>query len=169
MHAGHSRRAWLLLAPLAFVWGCSEPPLPPGGTAAVEYWHRILQEHPDLPQRVRTVVNGGGWTPFYSTDFPATTDIRIYSEQGEVAFSGSRIELLITDLDTAALKQLLAVWEAIPEQAAELGLSARPIAPPRRGARSSCWGVTGASISVGPATTTRNRSASSRMKPRHRR
>lgn len=124
MRCERSRLAWLLLAPLALAWGCGSPALPPGGTAAVEYWHRILQEHPDLPERVRTIVNGGGWTPFYSTDFPATTDIRIYGEQGEVAVSGSRIELLITDLDTEALKQLLAVWEAIPDQAAELGLSA---------------------------------------------
>jgi hypothetical protein len=124
---------WLLLAPLALLCGCGAPPLPPGGQPAVEYWHRVLAEHPDLPARVRSIVGSGDWTPDYSTGFPASTDVRIYSEQGDVAFSGSRIELLITDLDTEALKQLLAVWEAIPEQAQELGLaSSYSTSSPRR-------------------------------------
>jgi hypothetical protein len=114
-----------LMAPLALATGCGEPPpLPPGGTAAVAYWHRVLHEHPDLPDRVRSVVRGGNWRPYYTLDFPPpVADIRIYTEQGETSFSSSRIELLITDLDSTALEQLLEVWEAIPEQAAELGLS----------------------------------------------
>ncbi len=112
-----------LLASLAACAGCGGPELPPGGRAAVEYWHRVLVQHPDLPGKVQAIVDGLGGSPYYGEQPPAT-EVRIYGEHGEVAVSGSRIQLIITDLDTPALRELLAVWKHIPSQAAGLGLDA---------------------------------------------
>src|SRR4051812_32809850 len=44
---------WLLL--IASL-GCSQQALPPGGAAAVAHWHKVLLQHPDLPDKVRAIV-----------------------------------------------------------------------------------------------------------------
>jgi hypothetical protein len=121
------RTCWalLLLAMLSALGGCGGPPLPPGGRAAVEYWHRVLSEHPDLPAKVQQIVDYRGWTPRRDYQLPSS-EVRVYGEQGEVTIRGSKIELIVTDLNSAALYDLLAIWKAIPEQAAELGLTSLP-------------------------------------------
>ncbi len=120
MSRGRLFPALWLLAPLVCAWGCGSS-LPPGGKPVVEFWHGVLQEYPDLPAKVQAIVDERGQAAVFSHGLPSS--VTIYGEHGPVTFSGSRIELIVTDLNTPALRQLLEVWQAIPQQAADLGLS----------------------------------------------
>ena len=122
---------WMLLAALAFLAGCGGDPLPPGGAAAVEYWHRVLAQYPDLPARVQAIVDQQG-DAVYRESIPASSRVLIYGEDQVVAVDAGRIDLVITDLDRDALQELLACWRRIPEQAAALGLATPFGLPPNR-------------------------------------
>src|SRR5687767_10330221 len=101
-------RRWIgcigLLAMLAGLVGCGGADLPPGGKPAVAYWQRVLKQCPDLPAKVEAIVQGRGSPHYHEHDLPAT-EVRIYTDEGLVSYSASRIEMIVTDLDTPALKE----------------------------------------------------------------
>lgn len=123
MRFGFLRRAALWLAmPWLLLAGCSTSgELPPGGADAVAYWQKLLLQYPDLPDRVRDVVDGRGQVDWSESRFPQS-EVRIHGQDGAVTVTGRRIDVLITDLDDATLRQLLAWWEAVPAWADKLGL-----------------------------------------------
>jgi hypothetical protein len=100
--------------------GCGQTATPPGGTAAVAYWHKVLQQYPDLPEKVRAIVEQGG-SPDWRFDLPRA-EVRIYGKDGALAVQGQHVDVVVTDLDAVTLRKLLAWWEAVPRLAKELNV-----------------------------------------------
>jgi hypothetical protein len=99
--------------------GCGrEASMPPGGRPAAAYWLGVLEQFPDLPAKVRSVLDRQG-TEVYQSHLSSAARVRIYGEDGVTAVSGSRVDLLVTDLDDEALRELLALWESLPTLAAK--------------------------------------------------
>lgn len=126
MHLGVRLSVRALLAvPLLLLAGCGANDLPPGGAEAVGYWHSVLQQHPDLPDKVRTIVNGSGRVDWTDHSLPGT-EVWIHGENDSVAVAGSQVDIVVTDLDDDTLRKLLKWWESVPDWAKKLGLSPRP-------------------------------------------
>jgi hypothetical protein len=103
--------------------GCgTSSELPPGGAQAVAYWQQVLLQYPDLPDRVRDIVEERGQQ--VANHGISQAMVRIYGEDGEHQIAGRRINVLVTDLDHATLRKLLEWWEAVPRLAEELEIPA---------------------------------------------
>jgi hypothetical protein len=106
------------LSALAVGCGTSTTP-PPGGTQAVAYWHQLLQRYPDLPAKVEAIVQQQR-SP--NAAIVAEAEVRVYGADEVVAVRGRHVDVIVTDLDEATLKKLLAWWKEVPRLARELNV-----------------------------------------------
>lgn len=113
----------VLLTPLLVSIGCNQTSeLPPGGKQAVAHWHAVLKRYPDLPAKVQAITEGRGHLSWLGGGLPQA-EVNIYGEDGVLSIKGRHVDLIVTDLDDAALRKLLAWWEKVPRLAAEMNLS----------------------------------------------
>src|SRR4051812_6623475 len=110
-----------LLAFLVLTLGCnSAVESPPGGTPAVAYWHKVLLQYPDLPEKVRAILEKQR-SPDWMHELPQS-EVRIYGADEVVSVHGRHVDVIVTDLDDDTLRKLLAWWERVPRLAKELGV-----------------------------------------------
>jgi len=109
--------------------GCNQSgETPPGGAQAVAYWHAVLQQYPDLPEKVRAIVEKPR-QPDWLHSLPQ--QVRIYGVDEVVSVQGRHVNVVVTDLDDDTLRKLLAWWESVPRWASKLDVEATlPISIP---------------------------------------
>lgn len=87
----------------------------------VAYWNSLLQQHPDLPSKVKRAAEMEGIVETRQSDITGTK-ITIHSYLGAVTVSAESISAIVTDLDNSSLLKLLAYWQTISARARELGI-----------------------------------------------
>ena len=95
----------------------------------IAYWNTVLNEHPDLPQKVKEIVDGKGTRVERPATATPVSELIVYSYLGPIAVTAERVNVIVTDLDTLSLTKLLAYWQTIPERARQLGILPSPSTP----------------------------------------
>lgn len=86
----------------------------------IGFWSGVLQKYPDLPEKVKRIVEEQP-SKQYQSDVNGAKVV-VHSYVGPISVSAGNISAIITDLDEKSLKNLLAYWQTIPQRARELGI-----------------------------------------------
>jgi len=87
----------------------------------IAIWHRLLQNYPDLPQKLETII-GEAEKPREVDRSSRTVEIRVHSREGVVDLTAQQIDVIVTDMSRDSLRELRRFLETVPEAARELGI-----------------------------------------------
>ena len=93
----------------------------------VAIWNSVLQSYPDLPEKIATIVNAKEQPPKEKpTEVKperAAVEVTLHGQDVNFKFTAQTIDVIVTDLSPASLRELHKFLLTVPEQARKLNIN----------------------------------------------